>query len=248
MDADKKKRVVLVTGGSRGIGRAVVARFASLGDTVILNYRSSAAEAGAVRDELTAAGAEVALAQADVADVGETRRMVDEVVRQHGRIDILVNNAGITRDGMLMLMPEDDWNDVIAVNLNGVFHAAKAVSSHMISQRSGVIVNVASLSGITGLPGQTNYAAAKGGVIAFTKALAKEVARFGIRVNAVAPGVIDTDIVSSLNEQARKTFLEAIPLRRFGAADEVAAVIAFLASEDASYITGETICITGGLP
>lgn len=242
------RRVVLVTGGSRGIGRAIVARFAALGDTVILNYRSSTAEAEAVRDELTSRGLTVLLARADIADAGQTRGMVDEIVRQHGCIDVLVNNAGITRDGLLMLMPENDWNDVIDINLNGVFHAAKAVSSHMISQRNGVIVNVASLSGITGLPGQTNYAAAKGGVIAFTKALAKELARFGIRVNAVAPGVIETDIVSSLGDQARKAFLESIPLRRFGSADEVASVVAFLASGDASYITGETICISGGLP
>ncbi len=248
MEASKKKRVVLVTGGSRGIGRAIVARFAALGDTVVLNYRSSLTEAEKVQTDLAASGAEVVLAQADVADAGQTRRMVDDIVLQHGRIDILVNNAGITRDGLLMLMPEEDWSEVLSVNLNGVFHSSRAVASHMIGQRSGAIVNVSSLSGITGLPGQTNYAAAKGGVISFTRALSKELARFGIRVNAVAPGVIETDIVSSLNEAARKAFLETIPLRRFGTADEVASAVAFLASEDAAYITGETLCITGGLP
>jgi len=248
METSRRKRVVLVTGGSRGIGRAIVVRFAALGDTVVLNYRSSVTEAEKVQTDLAASGAEVVLAQADVADAGQTRRMVDDIVRQHGRIDILVNNAGITRDGLLMLMPEEDWNEVLSVNLNGVFHASRAVASHMIGQRSGAIVNVSSLSGIAGLPGQTNYAAAKGGVISFTRALSKELARFGIRVNAVAPGVIETDIVSSLNEAARKAFLETIPLRRFGTADEVASAVAFLASEDASYITGETLCITGGLP
>lgn len=248
MEVSKRKRVVLVTGGSRGIGRAIVARFAALGDTVVLNYRSSVTEAETVQTDLAASGAEVVLAQADVADAGQTRRMVDDIVRQHGRIDVLVNNAGITRDGLLMLMPDEDWSEVLSVNLNGVFHASRAVASHMIGQRSGAIVNVSSLSGITGLPGQTNYAAAKGGVISFTRALSKELARFGIRVNAVAPGVIETDIVSSLSEPARKAFLETIPLRRFGTADEVASVVAFLASEDASYITGETLCITGGLP
>ncbi len=242
------QRVVLVTGGSRGIGRAISTAFAEAGDAVVINYSKSHGEAESLRDNLSSKAYAVSVEQADVADLEQVTRMIDNVVARYGRIDVLINNAGITRDGFLMLMSAQDWSEVISTNLTGVFNCSKAVSEHMMGQRSGVIINVSSLSGITGLPGQVNYSAAKGGVIAFTKALSKELAPFGIRVNAVAPGVIETELIDSLGEGTKKVFLDAIPLKRFGRPEEVASVIAFLTSEDAAYITGETICITGGLP
>lgn len=240
-------QVVVVTGGGRGIGRAIAASFAEQGDRVVINYSRSAAAAEALQAELASRGCAVSLFQADVADFGQVQRMMSAVVAEHGSIDVLVNNAGITRDSLLMFMAAEEWRDVVEVNLTGVFNCSKAVTEHMISRRSGAIVNVSSLSGIAGLPGQTNYAAAKGGVIAFTRALSKELARFGIRVNAVAPGIIETEMSGTLTETAKAAFLEHVPLRRFGRPEEVASVVKFLASDGASYITGETICIAGGL-
>jgi 3-oxoacyl-[acyl-carrier protein] reductase len=241
------RRVVLVTGGSRGLGRAISGAFVSQGDIVVINCSRSPEEAMDLKEALTRAGGEVSIEQADVSDHVQVKRMVDSVVQKYGRIDVLVNNAGIVRDGLLMLMPEKDWTDVINVNLTGVFNCTKSVSEYMIDQKSGVVINISSLSGLTGLPGQTNYSASKGGVIAFTKALSKELAAFGVRVNAVAPGVIETEITGSLNSRTKDAFLASIPLKRFGRPEEVASVVLFLASSAASYITGETICVTGGL-
>jgi len=241
------QRVILVTGGSKGIGRAICRSFADRGNIVVINYSKSKIDAEKAAGEISESGAEAVIEQADVSDYNAVKSMVDSVVKKYGRIDLLVNNAGLTKDGFLMLMSEKDWADVIAVNLNGVFNCSKAVTGQMVGQRSGVIINIASLSGITGLAGQTNYAAAKGGVIAFTKALAKELAPFNIRVNAVAPGLIETGIVDSLGEKVKNNFLEIIPLKRFGRPDEVANVVKFLASPAANYITGEIISITGGL-
>jgi 3-oxoacyl-[acyl-carrier protein] reductase len=244
---ENSQKVALVTGGSRGIGRAVVEVLAGTGYAVALNYSKSRDEAEAVKAELSLKNHSIFLEQADVSDHVQARRMLDNVISRCGRLDLLVNNAGITRDGFLMLMSQKDWSEVISTNLTGVFNCSKAATAHMIERRSGVIINISSLSGITGLPGQTNYAAAKGGVISFTRALSRELAPFGIRVNAVAPGVIETEMTESLGEKTREGFLEAIPLKRFGSPHEVAAVVGFLASDDASYITGETICVTGGL-
>ena len=241
------QRVVLVTGGNKGIGKAISTAFAANGDAVIINFNKSLDIAKTVLEELLPRNTTISLEQADVSDYRQVKQMINNIVEKYGKIDIVVNNAGIVRDGFLMLMSEKDWNDVIRINLNGVFNCSKAVSEPMISQKSGVIINIASLSGITGLPGQVNYSAAKGGVIAFTKALSKELAPFNIRVNAVAPGVIETEIVDSLNEKIKNNFLNAIPMKRFGKPDEVASVVKFLASQDAAYITGETICVTGGL-
>ncbi len=241
------KKIVLVTGGSKGIGKAIVTAFAEADDAVVINYSKSKNEAEALKEELSQRNDSISIEKADVANYAQVKEMINNVIKKHGRIDVLVNNAGITRDSFLMLMSERDWNDVIDINLTGVFNCSKAVSEYMISQRGGVIINIASLSGITGLPGQTNYSAAKGGVIAFTKALAKELASFGIRVNAVAPGVIETEIINSLDERIKHNFLSHIPLKRFGRPEEVASVAEFLASQEASYITGETICVTGGL-
>jgi len=241
------QRVVLVTGGNKGIGKAISTAFAANGDAVIINFNKSLDIAKTVLEELLPRNTTISIEQADVSDYRQVKQMINNIVEKYGKIDIVVNNAGIVRDGFLMLMSEKDWNDVIRINLNGVFNCSKAVSEPMISQKSGVIINIASLSGITGLPGQVNYSAAKGGVIAFTKALSKELAPFNIRVNAVAPGVIETEIVDSLNEKITNNFLNVIPMKRFGKPDEVASVVKFLASQDAAYITGETICVTGGL-
>jgi 3-oxoacyl-[acyl-carrier protein] reductase len=241
------QRVVLVTGGNKGIGKAISTAFDANGDAVIINFNKSLDIAKTVLEELLPRNTTISIEQADVSDYRQVKQMINNIVEKYGKIDIVVNNAGIVRDGFLMLMSEKDWNDVISINLNGVFNCSKAVSEPMISQKSGVIINIASLSGITGLPGQVNYSAAKGGVIAFTKALSKELAPFNIRVNAVAPGVIETEIVDSLNEKVKNNFLNAIPMKRFGKPDEVASVVKFLASQDAAYITGETICVTGGL-
>jgi len=241
-------RVIIVTGGSKGIGNAICRLFAQAGDIVVINYNSSVNEAEAIQKELSNGNGVVSIEKADVSDYSQVKKMVGNIIKKHGRIDVLVNNAGIARDGFLMLMSERDWNDVININLTGVFNCSKAVSEHMISLKNGTIINISSLSGIIGLSGQTNYAASKGGVIAFTKSLAKELAPFGIRVNAVAPGLIETDIVVSLKEETRNRLLENIPLKRPGLPEEVASVVKFLASGDASYITGETINVTGGLP
>ncbi|MCL5884523.1 MAG: 3-oxoacyl-[acyl-carrier-protein] reductase [Deltaproteobacteria bacterium] len=240
-------RVILVTGGSRGIGRAVALAFSSPGDAVVVNYRNDRDAASETVAEIRRQGAEAESFQADVAEHEQVRSMIEAVVARFGRIDVLVNNAGGNRDGYLAMMSLDDWNSVIDVNLKGVFHCCKTVARIMMAERRGAIVNVSSLSGITGLPGQTNYAAAKGGVNAFTRALAQELAPFGIRVNAVAPGLVETDPVSSMPPEHREALLRNIPMRRMGTPEEVAAVVRFLASDDASYVTGEIIKVTGGI-
>jgi 3-oxoacyl-[acyl-carrier protein] reductase len=241
------ERVVLVTGGGRGIGRAISLAFAEPGSAVVVNYRNDAASAEATVAEARKRGAEGFSFRADVADFGSVQAMVGEAIGRYGRIDVLVNNAGVNRDGFLALMSADDWDAVIDANLKGVFHCCKAVARHMMAERRGAIVNVSSLSGITGLPGQANYAAAKGGVNALTRSLAQELARFGIRVNAVAPGLIDSDMVSAVPKEQRDRLLANVPLGRLGNPEEVAAVVRFLASGEASYITGEIIKVTGGI-
>ncbi len=241
------ERVVIVTGGSKGIGSAISRSFVNEGDIVVINYSSSKESAESLQAELSGSKGRILLEKADISQYSEAKRMVESVIEKCGKIDVLINNAGITRDGFLMLMSEKDWQDVINVNLTGMFNCSKAVCEHMIGQKSGVIINMASLSGIVGLPGQTNYSASKGGVIAFTKSLAKELASFGIRVNAVAPGVICTEMTNSMTPEAKDQFLKNIPLKRFGEPQEVASVIKFLSSEEASYVTGETISISGGL-
>jgi len=240
-------RVILVTGGGRGIGRAIALAFSSPGHAVVANYRHDHDSASETVAEIRSRGAEAEAHQADVADLDQVRSMVDAVVSRFGRIDVLVNNAGGTRDGFLAMMSPDDWNSVIDVNLKGVFHCCKVAARLMMAARRGVIVNVSSLSGITGLPGQTNYAAAKGGVNSFTRALAQELAPFGIRVNAVAPGLVDTGLASAMSPDRRESLLRNIPMRRMGTPEEVAAVVRFLASDDASYLTGEIIKVTGGI-
>jgi 3-oxoacyl-[acyl-carrier protein] reductase len=241
------KRVVLVTGGGRGIGRAISLAFAEPGSAVVVNYRNDGPSAEATVAEARDRGAEGFSFRADVADFGKVQKLIGEAIGRYGRIDVLVNNAGGNRDGFLALMSPEDWDAVIDANLKGVFHCCRAVARHMMAERRGTIVNVSSLSGITGLPGQTNYSAAKGGVIAFTRSLAQEMARFGVRVNAVAPGLVESDVVSAMPAEQRERLLSNVPLGRVGKAEEVASVVRFLASDEASYITGEVIKVTGGI-
>lgn len=240
-------KVALVTGASRGIGRAIALALAAQGADVAVNYAGSEAAAKEVAAEIEAMGRKAFVIQADIASTEASTAMVDAVVKEFGRIDVLVNNAGITRDGLLMRMKEEDWDAVITTNLKGVFNGTKAAIKYMMKQRSGSIVNISSIVGVMGNAGQANYCAAKAGVIGFTKATAKEVAARGIRVNAIAPGFIKTDMTSVLPEKVVEAMLAGIPLNRLGETEDIAKAVLFLASSDANYITGQTLHVDGGM-
>ena len=240
-------KTALVTGASRGIGRAIALRLAAEGASVAINYAGNTAKAEETKAAIEAAGGKAALFQADVSDSAQVEQMVAAVTEAFGTIDILVNNAGITRDGLLMRMKEEDWDAVLTTNLKGVFNCTKAVLRTMMKQKSGRIVNMASVVGEMGNAGQANYAAAKAGVIGFTKATAKEVASRGITVNAVAPGFIATDMTKVLDETVQNQMLMAIPLGRQGQPEDVANAVSFLASEEAAYITGQVLNVDGGM-
>ncbi|MBM7701832.1 3-oxoacyl-[acyl-carrier-protein] reductase [Metabacillus iocasae] len=240
-------KVALITGGSRGIGRAVALELGKLGAKVVVNYAGSEAKALEVVDEIKASGSDAMAIQADVANGESVQNMVKEAISTFGSLDILVNNAGITRDNLLMRMKEDEWDDVISTNLKGVFLCTKAVTRQMMKQRSGRIINISSIVGVSGNAGQANYVAAKSGVIGLTKTTAKELASRNITVNAVAPGFISTDMTDKLSEEVKQEMLKQIPLARFGEPSDIAKVVAFLASEDSRYVTGQTIHVDGGM-
>jgi 3-oxoacyl-[acyl-carrier protein] reductase len=240
-------KVALVTGASRGIGRAIALELARQGAKVAVNYAGSEAKANEVVEEIKKMGQEAVAIQADVSSDEAVERMVKTVLEQFSRIDILVNNAGITRDNLLMRMKEEEWDQVINTNLKGVFHCIKAVTRPMMKQRYGRIVNIASIVGISGNPGQANYVAAKAGVIGLTKTAARELASRNITVNAVAPGFITTDMTDSLSDELKAEMLKQIPLARFGEPEDIAKVVAFLVSDAASYMTGQTLRVDGGM-
>lgn len=240
-------KTALVTGASRGIGRDIALTLAEAGADVAVNYAGSEAKAEEVVDKIKAMGRRAFAVQANVASYKDVEAMVKQVTETFGRLDILVNNAGITRDNLLMRMKESEWDEVIETNLKGVFNGIKAVSRPMMKQRSGRIINLASVVGVAGNAGQANYTAAKAGVIGLTKTAAKELASRGITVNAVAPGFIETDMTAKLGDEIQKKLIEQIPLGKLGQPQDVARVVRFLASDDAAYMTGQTLHVDGGM-
>jgi 3-oxoacyl-[acyl-carrier protein] reductase len=240
-------KVALVTGSARGIGKIIVERFAAEGAVVVLSDVTNEAAAAETLAGIVGAGGKGMVEMFDVSDATQVDAAVQRIVSEQGRIDVLVNNAGITRDNLLMRLPEDDFDAVVRTNLKGTFLLTKFVSRHMIKQRSGRIINMSSVVGQMGNAGQSNYSAAKAGIIGFTKSMARELASRGVTVNAIAPGFIMTAMTEALPENVRKAFLEQIPLGRFGNPEDVAELAAYLASDGAGYVTGQVIGINGGL-
>lgn len=250
MDENKNNlagKIAVVTGGSRGIGRAIVLRLASAGATVIINYQKNEEKAKSILEEVQSRGGNGELLRFDVSDEKEVTESFSYILKKYDKINILINNAGITRDNLLIRMKSEEWREVMKVNLDGVFYCTRASLRPMLKQHSGVIINITSVVGMMGNPGQANYCAAKAGVIGFTKAVAREVASRNIRVNAVAPGFIETDMTMNLSEEVRKNILLSLPSQRFGAPEEVAELVYFLVTDSASYITGQVFGINGGL-
>ncbi len=240
-------KVAVVTGASRGIGSAIAKRLAADGAQVIINYNGSADKAEQVKQEIEAAGGVALAMQWDVSDAAACDAAFAEIIQTWGRVDILVNNAGITRDGLLMRMSEEDFDRVLDINLKGTFHCIRSVSRQMMKQRSGRIINLSSVVGVNGNAGQANYAASKAGVIGLTKSVAKELASRNVTANAIAPGFIDTDMTQVLNDGQKERIMAQIPAGRFGAPEDIANLAAFLASDNAGYITGQVICVDGGM-
>lgn len=241
------KKVAVVTGASRGIGRAIALELAGRGALVVVNYNGSLEKAEEVKRQIESKGGQAVIRRCNVADFDECEKFFSDVIREFGRIDILVNNAGITKDGLLMRMSESDFSAVVDVNLKGCFNCMRHVARQMVKQRSGRIINMASVVGITGNAGQVNYAASKAGIIGMTKSAAKELASRGVTVNAIAPGFIDTDMTGVLPENIKEATKKLIPVGSFGKPEDIARTAAFLASEDAGYITGQTISVDGGM-
>jgi len=240
-------RIALVTGGSRGIGKAISLALARKGITVCINYSSNEDEANKTIKEIEAEGGIAVGLKGSVSDVNDIKKIVKEIINRYGKIDICINNAGITRDKLFLMMQEEDWKEVISVNLIGTIIVTKEVSKYMIPAGSGRIVNISSIGGIIGTPGQANYAASKAGVIGLTKSLAKEFAPYNITVNSVAAGYVDTDMISKMGQNRLDKIIATIPLKRFARPEEIAANVLHLVGEDGGYITGQTINIDGGI-
>lgn len=240
-------KIAVVTGATRGIGRAIAERLAAEGAQVVVNYRASAEQAEEVVASIRESGGEAIAIQADVSDFDQAHALIRATQKQFGRVDILVNNAGTTRDTLLMLMKEADWDLVLDTNLKSVFNCCKAVTRGMVRQRSGRIINITSVAGLAGNPGQTNYAASKAGIVGFTKSLAKEVGSRSITVNAIAPGFVPTVLTDVLPDELKQAAIEHTPLGRFGEPEEIAAAVAFFASDEAGFITGQVLSVDGGL-
>jgi 3-oxoacyl-[acyl-carrier protein] reductase len=244
---DLTGKVALVTGGSRGIGRAIALALAGNGATVAVNYASNESAAKETAQQVRACGSEAIAIQGDVADADVAKRLIDETVAALGGLHILVNNAGLTRDDLLLRMSEEAWDRVMAVDLRGAFLCTKAALRPMTRQRWGRIINIASVAGIVGNPGQSNYAAAKAGLIAFTKSVAKEMASRNITANAIAPGFVDTEMTEGLTDAQKGAMLMVVPMARAGTPDDVAPAAVYLASEEAAYVTGTVLTVDGGL-
>lgn len=242
-----KEKVAVITGASRGIGKAIAIKLASMHATVIVNYAGSKDKAERVVKEIQDMGGNAEAIQCDVSDFNQCKEFIEDVQKRFGRIDILVNNAGITRDGLAMAMKEEDFDAVIATNLKGAFNCIRFASRIMMKQRGGKIINMSSVSGVTGNAGQVNYSAAKAGVIGITKSMARELAARNVNVNAIAPGFIETDMTSKLPDKVKEQAVSQIPLGRFGKPEEVAELIAFLAGDNSNYITGQVFHIDGGM-
>lgn len=240
-------KVAVITGASRGIGRAIALKMAEAGAKVVINYNGSVDKAERVRKEIEDKGGTASIYQCDVSDFAACEKLIQDVIAQYGQLDILVNNAGITRDGLLMRMSEEEFNQVLDTNLKGCFHCIRFASRQMLKQKGGRIINMSSVSGVMGNAGQANYSASKAGVIGLTKAAARELATRHITVNAIAPGFIETDMTDMLNENVKAEAVKQIPFGSFGKPDDVANLAVFLASEQAGYITGQVICVDGGM-
>lgn len=240
-------KVAIITGGSRGIGEAIVRKYVEQGATVAFTYRSSAERADAIVAELTAAGGTVKAYKSDAGSFEDAKALITDVAKSFGRIDILVNNAGITKDNLLLRMSEEQWSQVIDVNLKSVFNSTKNILRTMLKQRSGSIINMTSIVGMTGNAGQSNYAASKAGIIGFTKSIAKEIGSRSIRCNAIAPGFIETEMTDALSDDVKKTYLASIPLKRLGRSEEIANVAVFLGSDLSSYMSGQVLSVCGAL-
>jgi len=242
-----KDEVAIVTGGTKGIGKAISLLFAKEGAKVVANFSKDVDAAEGLKKEAKSRGLTIGLYKADVTQFDQVRGMVEETFAQYGKIDILVNNVGLIRDNFLMLMSDEDWNSLIGANLTSAFNCSKMVIRKMIPQRKGKIINLSSISGIVGTPGQTNYAATKSGVIGFTKALARELGPFNIHINAVAPGLIESEVVSKMPKEKVEAIIKSSSLGRVGRPEEIAQAVLFLASEQSNYITGQTIIVDGGI-
>lgn len=242
-----KGKCAVITGASRGIGKCIATKFAKEGANVVINYRNNEEEAFKVKKELEDLGSQVLVVKADVSELEQAENLIKEAKKEFGRVDILVNNAGITKDNLIIRMKEEDFDSVIKTNLKGAFNCLKAVTPIMLKQKYGKIVNMASVVGVVGNPGQVNYCASKAGLIGMTKSLAKEIGSRNITVNAIAPGFIDTDMTKILSDDQKKKILSQIPLNKFGNVEDIANVALFLGSENSNYITGQVIHVDGGM-